>query len=69
MSKTESRVRGGARPDPGQTDRAKGTIGRFIGLLANRTSKVATLKEIEAATATGWSGRERTPRHRGHAAP
>lgn len=32
-----------------------GTIDGFIGLLAGRTRKVATLKEIDAATVQGWA--------------
>jgi len=38
--------------------RPKGTIDRFIGLLAGRTSKVATIEEIKEATAAGWAGRK-----------
>jgi len=37
--------------------RPKGTIDKFIGLLAGRKPKVTTLKEIEEAAAAGWSGR------------
>jgi bifunctional DNA-binding transcriptional regulator/antitoxin component of YhaV-PrlF toxin-antitoxin module len=36
----------------------KGAIGDFIGLLAGRTPKVATLKEIDEATASGWAGQK-----------
>lgn len=32
------------------------TIGGFIGLLAGQTDKVATLDEINEASAQGWSG-------------
>lgn len=35
-----------------------GTINGFIGLLAGQTKKVATIEEINAATATGWAGKE-----------
>jgi bifunctional DNA-binding transcriptional regulator/antitoxin component of YhaV-PrlF toxin-antitoxin module len=35
-----------------------GTIGGFVGLLAGRTQKVATLEELDAATAQGWAGEE-----------
>lgn len=35
-----------------------GTINGFVGLLAGRTQKVATLEEINAATAQGWAGEE-----------
>jgi bifunctional DNA-binding transcriptional regulator/antitoxin component of YhaV-PrlF toxin-antitoxin module len=38
--------------------RPAGEIGAFVGLLAGKTSKVATLDEIEAAAAAGWAGRE-----------
>lgn len=38
--------------------RATGTIDDFIGLLAGRTKKVATLEEINEATAQSWAGRE-----------
>jgi bifunctional DNA-binding transcriptional regulator/antitoxin component of YhaV-PrlF toxin-antitoxin module len=33
-----------------------GTIDGFVGLLAGRKRKVATLKEIEQAAAQGWAG-------------
>jgi bifunctional DNA-binding transcriptional regulator/antitoxin component of YhaV-PrlF toxin-antitoxin module len=35
-----------------------GTISGFVGLLAGRTQKVATLEELDAATAQGWAGEE-----------
>ena len=35
--------------------RPKGTIVGFVGLLAGRTDKVASLDEISEATADGWS--------------
>lgn len=38
--------------------RAAGTIDGFVGLLAGRTTKVATIAEINAATAQGWAGKE-----------
>ena len=38
--------------------RPTGTIAGFIGLLAARTKKVATLEEIDTATAQGWAGKE-----------
>lgn len=38
--------------------RPTGTIDGFIGLLADRTQKVATIEEINAATAQGWAGKE-----------
>ncbi|MCU0939838.1 MAG: AbrB/MazE/SpoVT family DNA-binding domain-containing protein [Burkholderiaceae bacterium] len=34
------------------------TIGGFVGLLAGRTKKVATLEEMNEATARGWAGRK-----------
>jgi bifunctional DNA-binding transcriptional regulator/antitoxin component of YhaV-PrlF toxin-antitoxin module len=38
--------------------RPAGTIDGFLGLLAGRTRKTATLEEIDAAAAAGWAGRE-----------
>jgi len=38
--------------------RQTGTMADFIGLLANRTTKVATIEEINAASAEGWAGKE-----------
>jgi bifunctional DNA-binding transcriptional regulator/antitoxin component of YhaV-PrlF toxin-antitoxin module len=38
--------------------RAPGTIDDFIGLLAEKSRKVATLEEIDEAAADGWAGRE-----------
>jgi bifunctional DNA-binding transcriptional regulator/antitoxin component of YhaV-PrlF toxin-antitoxin module len=38
--------------------RPPGTIDSFVGLLAGRTSRVATLEEINEAAAQGWAGRE-----------
>jgi len=35
-----------------------GTIDGFIGLLAGKTRKVATLDEINEAAAAGWAGTE-----------
>ena len=37
-------------------ERAKRPISELFGLLAGRTSKVATLEEIEEATRAGWAG-------------
>jgi hypothetical protein len=31
---------------------------RFLGLLAGKTKKVATLDEINGAAAAGWTGQE-----------
>ncbi len=39
-----------------RAERPQGTIAGFIGLLAGRTSKVATLEELEDAAAQGWAG-------------
>ena len=38
--------------------RPSGKIDHFLGLLAGKTRKVATLKEINEAAAAGWAGRE-----------
>ena len=38
--------------------RPAGTIDGFLGLLAGRTKKIATLDEISEAAAKGWSGRK-----------
>ena len=37
--------------------RPAGTIDRFVGLLAGKTKKVATLDEMDAAAAAGWAGK------------
>lgn len=34
-----------------------GTIGDFVGLLSGRTKKVATLEEINEASAKAWAGK------------
>ncbi|PWF49124.1 AbrB/MazE/SpoVT family DNA-binding domain-containing protein [Massilia glaciei] len=34
-----------------------GKIGGFVGLLAGRTKKVATLEEINEASARAWAGK------------
>ena len=36
--------------------RPAGTIKGFVGLLAGRTKKIASIDEINAATAQGWAG-------------
>ena len=36
--------------------RPTGTIDDFIGMLAGRTTKVATIEEINEAAALGWAG-------------
>jgi bifunctional DNA-binding transcriptional regulator/antitoxin component of YhaV-PrlF toxin-antitoxin module len=38
--------------------RPAGTIAGFVGLLAGRTQKVATIEEINEATAQGWAGKK-----------
>ena len=38
--------------------RPAGTIDGFLGLLAGKTKKVATLDEINEAAASGWSGKK-----------
>lgn len=38
--------------------RPAGTIESFVGLLAGRTRKVATLEEINEAAARGWAGKD-----------
>ncbi|MFP5405468.1 MAG: AbrB/MazE/SpoVT family DNA-binding domain-containing protein [Gammaproteobacteria bacterium] len=38
--------------------RSPGTIDSFVGLLAGKTRKVATLDEINEAAAAGWDGQE-----------
>lgn len=35
-----------------------GTIDGFLGLLAGKTKKIATLDEINEAAASGWTGQE-----------
>jgi bifunctional DNA-binding transcriptional regulator/antitoxin component of YhaV-PrlF toxin-antitoxin module len=37
--------------------RPKGTIDGFVGLLEGRTKRVATIEEINEATAQGWAGK------------
>lgn len=37
--------------------RQTGTIANFVGLLANRTKKIATIEEINEAAAQGWAGK------------
>jgi len=38
--------------------RPSGKIDSFIGLLAGKSKKVATLDEINEAAAAGWAGRK-----------
>jgi len=41
-----------------KASRPAGTIDGFIGLLAGRTEKIATIEEINMATAQAWAGKE-----------
>ena len=34
------------------------SIAGFVGLLAGKTKKIATIEEINAAAAQGWAGKE-----------
>ncbi|MBP8276229.1 MAG: AbrB/MazE/SpoVT family DNA-binding domain-containing protein [Propionivibrio sp.] len=38
--------------------RPSGTIANFVGLLAGKTQKVATIEEINEAAAQGWAGKQ-----------
>ena len=38
--------------------RPAGTIASFVGLLAGKTQKVATIEEIHEAAAQGWAGKQ-----------
>jgi bifunctional DNA-binding transcriptional regulator/antitoxin component of YhaV-PrlF toxin-antitoxin module len=38
--------------------RPAGKTDRFLGLLAGKTKKIATLNEINEAAAAGWAGQE-----------
>jgi bifunctional DNA-binding transcriptional regulator/antitoxin component of YhaV-PrlF toxin-antitoxin module len=38
--------------------RPSASIDGFVGLLAGRTGKIASIEEINAAAAQGWAGRE-----------
>ena len=38
--------------------RPAGSMAGFVGLLAGRTTKVATIEEIDEATVLGWAGRK-----------
>ncbi len=44
--------------------RPAGKIEGFLGLLAGKTKKVATLDEIDEAAAAGWAGQECSQDHR-----
>ena len=36
----------------------QGTVAGFVGLLAGRSPKVATLQELDEAIAQGWAGKK-----------
>jgi bifunctional DNA-binding transcriptional regulator/antitoxin component of YhaV-PrlF toxin-antitoxin module len=38
--------------------RPAGTIDGFVGLLTEKSKKVATIEEIDDAAAAGWAGKE-----------
>lgn len=38
--------------------RPSGKVDSFIGMLAGRTKKIATIEEINDAAARGWAGRK-----------
>jgi bifunctional DNA-binding transcriptional regulator/antitoxin component of YhaV-PrlF toxin-antitoxin module len=38
--------------------RPNGSIAGFVGLLAGRTNKVASIEEMNEAAAAGWAGKE-----------
>jgi bifunctional DNA-binding transcriptional regulator/antitoxin component of YhaV-PrlF toxin-antitoxin module len=37
---------------------SRGNIERFLGLLAGKTNKIATIEEMNDAAAAGWAGKE-----------
>ena len=41
-----------------KASRPTGAIDGFLGLLAGKTKKIATLEEINDAAASGWTGRK-----------
>jgi antitoxin PrlF len=41
-----------------RAERSTGTIDKFLGLLAGKTKKTATLEEINQAAAAGWAGKK-----------
>lgn len=41
-----------------QAARSTGSIDDFVGLLAGKSRKIATLDEIDEAIAAGWAGEE-----------
>jgi len=55
---TRSATRSGSRKIASKT--RTGTIHDFIGILAGKTKKVATIEEINEAAALGWAGKLQT---------
>jgi len=55
---TEAEIRAilAAAVAPPPAARTKRTLGRFSGLLADQTDKIATIDEINDAAAAGWAG-------------
>lgn len=41
-----------------QAERPRGSIQAFLGLLAGRSGRTASLEELETAAAEGWAGLE-----------
>ena len=41
-----------------KASRPAGKIDSFLGMLAGKTKKIATLEEIEEASASGWAGKK-----------
>ena len=41
-----------------QAARPSGSMSSFVGLLAGRTKKVATIEEINDAASEGWAGKK-----------
>lgn len=41
-----------------QAARPAGTIASFVGLLAEKTQRVASIEEINEAAAQGWAGKQ-----------
>lgn len=46
----------GKTPRKGVAQKPTGTIQDFIGILAGKTKKVATIEEMNEAAAQGWAG-------------
>jgi antitoxin component of MazEF toxin-antitoxin module len=49
-----------------RASKPRGTIDDFIGFLAGKTKKVATIEEINEAAADGWAGRAPSARNESH---